>query len=290
MQRPLLIVNPFASSVSEEHIAAVAAELVDIEVRRTEHPGHSTELARGSGGRPALYVFSGDGVFNEALNGLDADVPIGFIPGGGANVLPRALGLPRDPIAAARKLVGGTTRRISLGRVNGRRFAFAAGVGLPAEAVRRVDRRGRTKEGGRAGNLMFAWTVVQLVAERRARFQPTLEVAGEGRAAFALVANCDPYTYAGPVPVQVAPEARFELGLDLLAPRKVNAATVPRLLFALATGRGRPRGTIYGHDLDRIEIRCDSPQPLQVDGEDLGDVDSAVFEAERDAVSVLVPR
>jgi hypothetical protein len=29
--------------------------------------------------------------------------------------------------------------------------------------------------------------------------------------------------------------------------------------------------------------------PLQVDGEDLGDVERAVFEAERDAVRVLVP-
>ena len=43
-----------------------------------------------------------------------------------------------------------------------------------------------------------------------------------------------------------------------------------------------------GHDLDRIEIVCDSPLPLHADGEDLGDVDEAVFEAERDAVSVLV--
>ena len=45
---------------------------------------------------------------------------------------------------------------------------------------------------------------------------------------------------------------------------------------------------LYGHDLDRIEIVCDGPLPLQADGEDLGDVEEVVFEAERDAVSVLV--
>jgi hypothetical protein len=45
---------------------------------------------------------------------------------------------------------------------------------------------------------------------------------------------------------------------------------------------------VYGHDLDRIEIVCDRPLPLQVDGEDLGDVTSALFEAERAAVQVLV--
>ena len=31
------------------------------------------------------------------------------------------------------------------------------------------------------------------------------------------------------------------------------------------------------------------PMPLQVDGEDLGDVDEAHFEAERSALRVLVP-
>ena len=288
MQRPLLIVNPFASAVSDRRVAEVTEALGDVEVRRTEHPGHATELAREARGRPVLYVLSGDGVFNEALNGLDADVPIGFIPGGGANVLPRALGLPRDPVAAARKLVEGKQRRISLGRVNGRRFAFAAGIGLTAEVVRRVDQRGRTEESGRSGNLMFALTVVKVVAARRARFEPALEVAGKGRAAFALVANCDPYTYAGPLAVHVTPGARFELGLDLLAPRRVGIAGVPRLLFALATGRGRPPDAIFGHDLDRIEIRCDFPQPLQVDGEDLGDVDAAHFECEREVLRVLV--
>ncbi len=45
---------------------------------------------------------------------------------------------------------------------------------------------------------------------------------------------------------------------------------------------------MYVHDSDRLEIVCDRPLPLQADGEDLGDVEHAVFEAERDAVTVLV--
>jgi len=36
-------------------------------------------------------------------------------------------------------------------------------------------------------------------------------------------------------------------------------------------------------------VRCDRPLPLQADGEDLGDVETAAFEAERDAVSILAP-
>ena len=40
--------------------------------------------------------------------------------------------------------------------------------------------------------------------------------------------------------------------------------------------------------MHEIEIECDAPTPLQVDGEDLGDVDAARFESERDALRVLV--
>jgi diacylglycerol kinase family enzyme len=36
-----------------------------------------------------------------------------------------------------------------------------------------------------------------------------------------------------------------------------------------------------------VEIVCDGPMPLQADGEDLGDVERVVFEAQRGAVAVL---
>src|SRR4029079_1671560 len=143
--RVLLVANPFATNVTPERVAAVAVRLArvgEILVELTQHPGHATELGR-AGDADALVVSSGDGGFNEALNGLESDVPIGFLPGGGTSVLPRALGLPLDDVEAAKEvadaLSAGRTRRISLARVNGRRFGFAAGIGLDAEVVRRVD-------------------------------------------------------------------------------------------------------------------------------------------------------
>ena len=297
MQRAVLIVNPFATAVTEERIAAVEAALArvaDVDVQLTRRPGHATELAEAacsSGGCGAIFVFSGDGGFNEAVNGSDGRVPLGFLPGGGTSVLPRALGLPRDPVAAAERLAGsverGRVRRITVGRVNGRRFTFSAGLGIDAEAVRRMDALGRREDGSRPGDLRFAATLARLVAERRGRFEPVLEVRGLGRAAFALVSNGDPYTYAGPVALHVAPEARFELGLDVAAPRRLTPASIPRAAAYVLSGRGAPSWLLRGHDLDRIEIHCDRALPLQVDGEDLGDVEHAIFEAERGALPIL---
>jgi diacylglycerol kinase family enzyme len=239
-----------------------------------------------------LIVYSGDGGFNEALNGLEADVPIGFLPGGGTSVLPRALGLPSEPVAAAVQLAEaieqGRKRRITLGRVNGRRFAFNAGLGLDAEAVRRVDEMGRREDGKRPGDLAFVMAVVAALASRRGHVEPILEIKGLGRAASAFVANAAPYTYAKRLALPIAPEADFELGLDLVAPVRVRRRTLVHTAWAVLLGHPRYGNVLYQHDVDRIEIVCDRPTPLHADGEDLGDVESAIFEAERGAVEVFI--
>ena len=86
-------------------------------------------------------------------------------------------------------------RRIGLGRVNGRRFGFGAGIGLDAELVRRVDHLGRSEEGRWPGDPR-SWAAVRLLAETRVHFEPSLELEGPGRAALAPVGNCSPYSYA----------------------------------------------------------------------------------------------
>ena len=273
--------------MTEPSTAEVARILNVDDILRTERSGHATELARSLDDAERIYVFAGDGGFNEVLNGAPAGVVLGFVPGGGTSVLPRALGLPREPLAAARQLAGGRTRRISLGRANGRRFGFSAGIGLDAELIRRMDARGRDATGRRPGDLVFAWTAVQALAAHRARFEPALEIAGHGSAAFALVANADPYSYVGSLPLRLPRGARFEGGLDLLAPRVFRARDLAGAVRYLLRGRTRiPLVTL--RDRDRIEIHCLGPMPLQVDGEDLGDVTEIVLEAEREAVDVLV--
>ena len=104
--RTTLIVNPYASKVTPALAEQVAHALGAAETVFTERAGHATELAREADAE-AVVVFSGDGGFNEALNGARPETVLGFVPGGGTSVLPRALGLPRDPVAAARRIATG---------------------------------------------------------------------------------------------------------------------------------------------------------------------------------------
>ena len=274
-----LVVNPFASRVTEERVRELERRLDVVETLLTERRGHATELAAAAAG-DAVFVFGGDGVVNEVLNGLPAEKPLGVIPGGYTNVLARALKVPADPVQAVRR------RRISVGRANGRRFAFSAGIGVDSEAVRELETRRRT-DGRRRGDIAYAG----LIARRLAKgYEPRLAIEGLGRAALLFVSNDAVFTYAGSRPFRFAPEARFELGLDVVAPERAGLLSSVRFAGRLFTGRGLVGlpGVLHAHDVDLVRVACDEPLPLEADGEDLGDVTEAVFEAERDAVDVLV--
>ncbi len=288
-----LIVNPLATAVDEHRMAAVEdvlGRLGTVTTMLTQGRGHATELAREASGADAIFVLSGDGGFNEVANGLDANAPvIGCIPGGGTSVFPRGLGLPRDPVRAAEQLVESfveqRVRTISVGCVNGRRFLFNSGLLLDAELVRRIE--AHRSQNGRPGDAAFVAMLFKLIAEHRGRFDPVIDVDGVGRAAFVFVANADPYTFLGSRPLHIVPDADLEAGLDVVAPERIRPHTVPSLLRYVLTGKRPPSTIRMLHDADRIEMRCDVPLPLQTDGEDLGDVDEAVYEVERGALRVL---
>jgi diacylglycerol kinase family enzyme len=82
---------------------------------------------------------------------------------------------------------------------------------------------------------------------------------------------------------------RYDGGLDFVGPKRVSRLTVPKVLGrALLNNLHSDTTMVSGQDVDRIEVRCVRPMPLEADGEDLGDVTEAIFESERNALDVLV--
>ena len=179
---------------------------------------------------------------------------------------------PRAQIVDA--LVAGRSRSIALGRVNGRRFCFSAGIGLDAEAVRRVDALRARPRGPAGGQRDLRRRRREAGRREQLRLTPQLEVVGYGRAAFVLVANGRPYTYAGPVPVAVAGRPTSPRGSTSSRRAQIGPGTVPSARHAAVPrhARRRPRTCSRGTTSTRSRVRCDRPLPLQADGEDLGDV------------------
>src|SRR5918997_1666643 len=162
-RKAVLIYNPRAGRHAdparpvEAFCAAARALGLEVEARATAGPNDAARIAAEAARAGATDVVArgGDGTVHEAIQGLvGSGARLLVWPAGTANVLARQLNLPRGAEEAARVLVGGGSRRITLGaatseRTGERRYFFMlAGVGLDASVVKRV---GPGPEGGGGG-------------------------------------------------------------------------------------------------------------------------------------------
>ena len=306
--RVLVVSNPRATATTVRErdvlLRALASAASTVEVEETANRGHAAALACRAmrDGTDVVVAFGGDGTINEVVNGLLTDgthaaVPaLGIVPMGSTNVTARALGLPNDPIEATGALLealrSGSRRAISLGMIDDRWFAFAAGVGFDAAIVEGVERQRR--RGKRSTHLLYARVGVRefFHTDRRT---PRLRVElADGtvleRVHFAIIANADPWTYIGNRPLRPTPEVSFETGLDLYARRRMGTAG---MLFSLARLSGdHPkvgrRGAFLVHDLDALTVYADEPMPVQVDGDFLEMREKVVLKSVQDAVRVVI--
>lgn len=66
---------------------------LDYEIKVTEYPGHTTEIAKEiKPGDVTVYSVGGDGTLLDIVNGLDPSIPLGIIPGGSGNDFYRYFG------------------------------------------------------------------------------------------------------------------------------------------------------------------------------------------------------
>jgi diacylglycerol kinase family enzyme len=305
--RVLVIANPRATATTARerdvltHALASAARL---EVVETANRGHAAALACRAmrNGTDVVVALGGDGTVNEVVNGLLTDgvhdrVPaLGVVPAGSTNVFARALGLPNDPIEATGVLLealrDGSRRPVSVGRVDDRWFVFAAGFGFDAAVVGGVERHRR--RGIKSTHTLYARVGFRefLAADRRT---PRLHVELPGGTSvdhvyFVIVANADPWTYAGNRPLRPTPLAGFDTGLAIYARRRMGAAG---MLLSLARMSGTNprigrRGARVEHDLDTVTVLADEPMPVQVDGDYLDFREKLVFTSQREAIKIVV--
>jgi diacylglycerol kinase family enzyme len=309
-KRMLVIVNPYATTVSDRLKNLVVYALqgrYEVEAVSTESQNHATEIGREArdGGYDIVVAFGGDGTLNEVANGLaGTDVPVSVLPGGSTNVVCRTLGIPNDVVEATEHLLSLADdfrpRRVDLGRVNGRRFVFACGVGLDASVVERVDAHPSLK--ARAGHYYYAWAAISSFYRSYLRSAVRFEVeAGDRRleGITAVVQNSDPFTYFRNSPVRVCEGIGLGDGTIALAVLKRAAqrdvpTLIPRLLSGgLRTADHRQIEHLSGlREASVRSLSLDStgaprPFPVQVDGDYIGQETRIELAVEEDALSLV---
>ena len=305
------------ATVTDLAVRALAG-LVDLDVERTQYRGHARELAAATSA-DLVIVHGGDGSINEVVNGVmgrgdgsaglaaggggadlaagggGADLAAGgggpliaVIPGGGANVLARALGVPLDAAAAIRQVreaIGaGRHRTIGLGLAADRYFTFSAGLGWDAEVVREVDRL--RAQGRRESVALFLRTLVHQYYAGTDRRRPALTVERDGEPPVSglfitIVTNRSPWTYLGDRPLLPVPNPDFNSGLDLLALQRLRLTTVFNAVGQMLYVRSRPprgQGMLSVLGSESLTLRSARPIAIQADGEYLGETEAVKFQ------------
>jgi len=303
-KRMLVIVNPYATTMSDrlKHLVVYALQgRYDVTAVDTQRKGHAIELVAAAAreGYDVVVAFGGDGTVNEAANGLaGSGTPLTCLPGGSNNVFGKMLGIPNDVVDATEHLLGlpdrWEPRAVDLGRVNGRAFTFAAGMGLDASVVERVDQHPDMKR--RFGAWYFTEKAVGTFLRRYVFNPPRLAVEVDGASAIGGVSvffqNGQPYTYFKARPVNLTEGAHLDSGdLAGVVLTRASAVDVPTVLYRALTSAAMPdhRRVEAFDGAHEIVVRSADgrPVPWQVDGDHVADDDEMRVSVEPGALRVV---
>jgi diacylglycerol kinase family enzyme len=303
-KRMLVIVNPYATTMSDrlKHLVVYALQgRYQVTAIDTERRGHAIDLCReaAEAGYDVVVAFGGDGTVNEAANGLAGfPTPLTCLPGGSNNVFCKMLGIPHDVVDATEHLLRmpdrWEPRGVDLGKVNGRWFTFAAGVGLDASVVERVDRHPHLK--ARYGAWYYTASAVATFLRRYVVGPPRLELDLDGRrvrGVSAFLQNGSPYTYFKTRPVDLVEGARLDSGhLAGVMLTRARPYDVPTVTFRALSGAARiakHKGVDAFSGVQRITVRSldGRPVPTQVDGDYIGDEETVEITVGPGALQVV---
>jgi diacylglycerol kinase family enzyme len=303
-KRMLVVVNPYATTMSDrlKHLVVYALQgRYDVEAIDTQHRGHATELIAAALGEAfdVVVAFGGDGTVNEIANGLaGTQTPLTVLPGGSNNVFAKMLGIPNDVVDATEHILSLADRwqphAVDLVLLNGRRFTFAAGIGLDASVVERVDRHPHLK--ARFGAWYYTEAAIVTFLRKYVVNPPRLEIEIGGervRGVSAFFQNGETYTYFKSRPVHLVEGARLDSG-DLAGVMLTRARPydVPTVTFRALSGAARiakHRGIAAFAGVGSATVRSvdGRPVPLQVDGDHMSDETVAELAVEPGGLRVI---
>ncbi len=287
-------------------IADVLRTSGEVLVLPTTCAGDATNQARIAIGEGCGRIISagGDGTAHEILQALvesRSQAALGILPLGTGNVLAKDIGIPLDPIAAARTLLTFEPRRLFAGRIEcldrrsdrpvSRYFTVAAGVGGHARLIYSANAQAK----GRGGQAAYYYTGFHSLFTHKFAKMETRITSPEGRVTSREVVEVVAMRVSsfGGLLRNWRPGGALrsnELRLVLLT--HANRAALFR--YALAAFAGRTREAAGIEFASAIRVECTAvekngpPIHSQADGEVLGTT-PITLSIVPDAFTLLVP-
>jgi len=142
-----LIFNPVAGQSDPDKdlnkIVEILEPEIELDVQCTTPEKDAGQLTKTAveQGVQTIIASGGDGTLSAAAGALvETDIPLGIIPRGTANAIASALGIHDTIKAACQTILDGKTKKIDVGRCNGKPMVLLAGIGFEAKTVEEADR------------------------------------------------------------------------------------------------------------------------------------------------------
>jgi diacylglycerol kinase (ATP) len=285
---PVVVVNPRSGGgLSAKRWAKLVGPITDglgpFDTRFTEARGDGRRIAReeAQGGRSLVVALGGDGTISEVADGLlDAGggPTMGIIPRGTGGDFRRALELPQDLGAAARKIREGRPRSIDAGRVTfaghegetlTRHFVNVASFGFSSAVASRANNSSK-RLGAKAAFL--GATLKTLAVYENVEVEVSVDGGARRRMTVLLGAVGNGRFFGGGM--QICPEARLDNGkLDLVTVGDLGRFEILTKIHRIFSGTHLSIPEVQSARVQVVEVWPADPAaeiPLEVDGETPG--------------------
>ncbi len=274
----IVIINPKSGDgddhFREEVEKALKQSGANYEIRETKPdlPGEQLANKAIAEGARDIVACGGDGTIMSVVNGIakaqtesgQNDCTLSIVPGGTANLVATALGIPIDIEESIACAAGQTCdeRLIDLGRCEQFYFVLGAGVGLTERLVSKTSSR----EKETLGKLAYVKSMIEDLGARPSRIKFKLDERSSKRSRGVAVVVANAGTIGGKL--EFAPQAKMDDGLlDLCILHSFGFRDLVRMIWNSLTGRLEHDRNVSFYQAKRIEIATDPPQRVQIDGE-----------------------
>jgi diacylglycerol kinase family enzyme len=300
MERLLIIANPAASGFTGAALRTASNTLRKRFEVHTAWPTSAAEsreaaAAAAADGYDVVAAMGGDGVAHHVAQGLiRTDTALAVIPAGTTNVIARIIGLPRRTRKAAQALADATVRGVTVVNVtDGERSdyaLFALGIGFDADMVRESERRPHSK--GTIGALHYVRSAVTVAVRDYRTKPPNLRATCDGdgvNAVSVMVQIHSPYTFFGPIALQLSPDTEDGPAAFAVAKLPINRAAGIAARSVLKRDVSGSRGAHVWPGFKKLIVEADPPAFIQADGDLIGSGDYFEVTPAPNALKMLLP-
>lgn len=287
-KRALLVLNPRARNgdgpIDQVKDVLTRSGIELHEAMASENESLSDLISSRADKVDMVILGGGDGTLNAAASGLaQTGLTMGVLPLGTANDFARTIGLPLDPVEAAKVIARGKKQIIDLGEVNGHLFFNVASIGFSADMAAELTEDAKK----RWGKLGYGILAARLLMRSRI-FTAYLEHDGETEKLRTMqVSVGNGRHYGGGMTVEENATADDGL-LDFYSLEVDHWWRLLWLLPSLRKGTQGQWDDVRAFKTTEVTIRTSRRRPVNTDGE-LTTYTPARFRIRPKAVHVFAP-